>query len=171
MKYKHFVEEVHNNHHQFKYDRAILWGNKSPLMDLTLAMPFKDYIELMDDLNNQMNFMITTDPTVGIIKHISLDGIKVHIVDGEDIKWGCGVPLEDQKFFKRLDFGFLSRHKPREPFIPPDAHDFEVFHIKEDKAFLGFKLANGGFHFVQVPYNPGKHAVPVIQMQTLSNRA
>jgi len=43
--------------------------------------------------------------------------------------------------------------------IPNDAHSFEVFAIKDNKesptgkeAFIGFKLDNGNFHFIGVPY-------------------
>lgn len=40
--------------------------------------------------------------------------------------------------------------------IPSDAHTFEVFAIKGNQAFIGFKLANGDFHFIQVPYTGNK---------------
>jgi hypothetical protein len=43
--------------------------------------------------------------------------------------------------------------------IPNDAHSFEVFAIKDSEdsptgkqAFIGFKLDNGNFHFIGVPY-------------------
>ena len=44
-------------------------------------------------------------------------------------------------------------------YIPNDAHSFEVFAIKDSEdsptgkqAFIGFKLDNGNFHFIGVPY-------------------
>ena len=47
--------------------------------------------------------------------------------------------------------------------IPSDAHSFEVFAIKDSKdsptgkqAFIGFKLANNDFHYIQVPYTVDK---------------
>ena len=47
--------------------------------------------------------------------------------------------------------------------IPSDAHSFEVFAIKYceesptgKKAFIGFKIANGDFHFIGVPYTEPK---------------
>jgi len=40
--------------------------------------------------------------------------------------------------------------------LPIDAHSFEVFAIKGNQAFVGFKLANGNFHFIQVPYTGNK---------------
>ena len=46
-----------------------------------------------------------------------------------------------------------------EKLIPDDAHSFEVFAIKEcsdsptgKQAFIGFKLSNGDFHFIGVPF-------------------
>lgn len=46
-----------------------------------------------------------------------------------------------------------------EPLIPADAHSFEVFAIKDSKdfptgkqAYIGFKLSNGDFHYIQVPF-------------------
>ena len=43
--------------------------------------------------------------------------------------------------------------------FPSDAHSFEVFAIKDCKdsptgkeAYIGYKLANGNFHFVSVPF-------------------
>jgi len=43
--------------------------------------------------------------------------------------------------------------------IPLDAYDLEVFAIKDCKesptgkqAFIGFKIPNGNFHFIGVPY-------------------
>jgi hypothetical protein len=46
--------------------------------------------------------------------------------------------------------------KTEEQLIPQDAHSFEVFAIKETEegkqAFIGFRLSNGDFHFIGVPY-------------------
>jgi hypothetical protein len=42
----------------------------------------------------------------------------------------------------------------------PETTDHEVFSIKDGFAYIGFKLLNGNFHFVTVPYtepNPGKY--------------
>lgn len=43
--------------------------------------------------------------------------------------------------------------------IPPDATNLEVFAIKDDQdsstgksAYIGFKIPNGNFHFIKVPY-------------------
>jgi hypothetical protein len=36
--------------------------------------------------------------------------------------------------------------------IPENAYDLEVFAIKGKEAFIGFKIANGKFSFVQIPY-------------------
>ena len=36
--------------------------------------------------------------------------------------------------------------------IPEDAYDIEVFCIRNGEAFIGFKISNGDFHYVQVPY-------------------
>ena len=48
-------------------------------------------------------------------------------------------------------------------YIPNDAHSFEVFAIKDSEdsptgkqAFIGFKLDNGNFHFIGVPYTEKK---------------
>lgn len=40
--------------------------------------------------------------------------------------------------------------------IPDDAHSLEVFAIKNGEAFIGFKVSNGSFHFIQVPYTAPK---------------
>ncbi len=47
--------------------------------------------------------------------------------------------------------------------IPQDAHSFEVFAIKDSKdsstgkqAFIGYKLANGDFQYIQVPFTEPK---------------
>lgn len=49
--------------------------------------------------------------------------------------------------------------KEESAIIPSDAHSFEVFAIKDceesptkKQAFIGFKLANGNFHFIGVPF-------------------
>jgi len=51
--------------------------------------------------------------------------------------------------------------------IPNDAHSFEVFAIKNSEesptgkqAFIGFKLDNGNFHFIGVPYTENKKPQP-----------
>lgn len=36
--------------------------------------------------------------------------------------------------------------------IPHDAFNLECFAIKNGEAFIGYKLPNGNFHFVQIPY-------------------
>jgi len=52
--------------------------------------------------------------------------------------------------FKKLDMD--------KPNIPIDAVDLEVFHITDKHtAFIGYKISNGNFHFVEVPYNPRKN--------------
>lgn len=50
-------------------------------------------------------------------------------------------------------------NKLQHQYIPNDAHSFEVFAIKNSEdsptgkqAFIGFKLDNGNFHFIGVPY-------------------
>ena len=52
----------------------------------------------------------------------------------------------------------------KQPLIPSDAHSFEVFAIKDcdesptgKQAFVGFKISNGDFHFIGVPYTPNKN--------------
>ena len=51
--------------------------------------------------------------------------------------------------------------------IPEDAHSFEVFAIKDCKesptgkeAFIGFKLKNGNFHFISVPFTGKEKFMP-----------
>jgi len=53
--------------------------------------------------------------------------------------------------------------------IPNDAHSFEVFAIKDSKdsptgkqAFIGFKLDNGNFHFIGVPFTESLNMVRVV---------
>lgn len=46
--------------------------------------------------------------------------------------------------------------------IPLNAHSLEVFHIKNKEAFIGFKLANGDFHFIQVPYTGKDRKIKLI---------
>jgi len=50
--------------------------------------------------------------------------------------------------------GVIRRLSKSQTTIPADATDLEVFHIKGDEAFIGFKVANGNFNFVSVPYTP-----------------
>ena len=47
--------------------------------------------------------------------------------------------------------------------FPIDAHSFEVFSIKDSEdsptgkqAFIGYKLNNGNFHFIGVPFTEPK---------------
>jgi hypothetical protein len=47
--------------------------------------------------------------------------------------------------------------------IPSDAHSLEVFAIKDceesptgKQAFIGYKISNGNFHFIGVPYTEPK---------------
>lgn len=49
--------------------------------------------------------------------------------------------------------------------IPTDAHSLEVFAIKPDEtgklfAYIGFKIANGNFEFIAVPYTEPKPSIP-----------
>lgn len=171
MRYQPFIDGVDKTYRQFKYDRAILWSSTEPIKDLTLGLPFNEYNELVLDLMNTPNYILTPGNNVGIIKHFVVNGIKVHLYDSDEVRWGLGVLKENQKFFETLSFEPLAHQQKKEPAIPGDAYDFEVFHIKENTAFLGFKLANGNFHFIQVPYNPGTHQGKLIQMQTLPHRA
>jgi hypothetical protein len=53
--------------------------------------------------------------------------------------------------------------KEEQQLIPIDAHSFEVFAIKDceesptgKQAFIGFKISNGDFHFIGVPYTEPK---------------
>jgi len=55
--------------------------------------------------------------------------------------------------------GYYKIENKPEPLIPNDAHSFEVFAIKDceesptgKQAFIGFKLDNGNFHYIGVPY-------------------
>ena len=38
----------------------------------------------------------------------------------------------------------------------PDTHSHEVFAIKDNEAFIGYKLSNGNFHFKQIPFTQPK---------------
>lgn len=68
----------------------------------------------------------------------------------------CPYYLAAKEYNKDTDFAGPSEKLVS---IPADAHSLEVFSIKEStnsptgkEAFIGFKIANGNFHFVQVPY-------------------
>ncbi len=41
--------------------------------------------------------------------------------------------------------------KKKEPIIPANAADIHCFSIKEKEVYIGFKIPNGNFHFVQIP--------------------
>jgi hypothetical protein len=59
--------------------------------------------------------------------------------------------------------------KIEKPLIPNDAHSFEVFAIKYcdesptgKQAFIGFKIENGDFHFIGVPFTePNKESLNI----------
>jgi hypothetical protein len=36
--------------------------------------------------------------------------------------------------------------------IPQNATDLECFAIKNGEAYIGYKIPNGDFHFIQIPY-------------------
>lgn len=173
MTYIQFANQAILKYYEFQRDIEIFWGNYK-LKDLTVVMPFKEYSELILDCRNQPCFIINTPPSVGIIKHFVINGINVHIVEGDKVEWGMGLPKGGQKFFEALNFEPLAHQKDKEPIIPGDAYNLELFHIKENKAFLGFKMANGNFEYICVPYNPAPdklNEAKVIQMQTLPSRA
>jgi hypothetical protein len=51
--------------------------------------------------------------------------------------------------------------------IPSDAHSLEVFAIKDSQyvpsgkeAYIGFKLPNGNFHFISVPFTDVAYPKP-----------
>jgi len=44
--------------------------------------------------------------------------------------------------------------KEEKPLIPIGSENIEVFHISPKEAFIGFKLPNGNFEYVQIPFNP-----------------
>lgn len=83
--------------------------------------------------------------------------------NAEKFIWGFG---KGKSFVDRLegvpDFvNLLTEYgnKVENQYIPNDAHSFEVFAIKDSEdsptgkqAFIGFKLDNGNFHFIGVPY-------------------
>ncbi len=83
--------------------------------------------------------------------------------NAERFIWDFG---KGKSFVDRLegvpDFvDFLTEYgsKVENQYIPNDAHSFEVFAIKDSEdsptgrqAFIGFKLDNGNFHFIGVPY-------------------
>jgi hypothetical protein len=83
--------------------------------------------------------------------------------NAEKFIWGFG---KEKSFVDRLegvpDFvNLLTEYgnKVENQYIPNDAHSFEVFAIKDSEdsptgkqAFIGFKLDNGNFHFIGVPY-------------------
>lgn len=59
---------------------------------------------------------------------------------------------------ERLKLWYNSSEQETRP-IPSEAHSLEVFAIKDSEssptgkeAYIGYKLANGDFHFIQVPY-------------------
>jgi hypothetical protein len=61
--------------------------------------------------------------------------------------------------------------------IPIDAHSFEVFAIKDceesptgKQAFIGFKISNGDFHFIGVPYTEPKRTRQM-SIKELKNKA
>jgi hypothetical protein len=63
--------------------------------------------------------------------------------------------IEDKICYKNSEKEF----KTPEKLIPNDAHSFEVFAIQDceysytgKQAFIGFKIENGNFHFIGVPY-------------------
>lgn len=47
-----------------------------------------------------------------------------------------------------------SKERLQVPVIPIGATDIEVFHITPKEAFIGFKISNGNFEYIQVPHNP-----------------
>ena len=56
-------------------------------------------------------------------------------------------------------------NEDREAMIPADATNLEVFHVRSCvdspsgyEAYIGFKLPNGDFHTIGVPYNGPKLA-------------
>lgn len=68
-------------------------------------------------------------------------------------------------FWQRLISAFANQHPgvrfrdESKPYIPEGAYDLEVFAIKpcpEGKigmeAFIGFKIVDGSFHYISVPY-------------------
>lgn len=66
--------------------------------------------------------------------------------------WLSGVP-------DLVDYLTKYGKKIENKYFPNDAHSFEVFAIKETKnsptgkeAYIGYKLNNGNFHFISVPF-------------------
>jgi hypothetical protein len=104
MKFQTFVDDVVKKHHEFRYDRAILWGSNVPITDMTLGMPFKEYHELLLECLNQPNFYVNPANGSDIIKHFMVNGIKVHLVEDTEVRWWVGMPQTHQKFFKDFDF-------------------------------------------------------------------
>jgi hypothetical protein len=44
------------------------------------------------------------------------------------------------------------KEKKKETILPEDAHSLEVFEIRDNVAYIGYKLKSGCFHYIQVPY-------------------
>lgn len=150
--------------------------------EVTYVMPINDFHELGKELLVLTSFQPVPGNDELLIKHIFVHGVRVSVMEGDKLELGVGGPKRDQKFFQRkhmypiifskeVSQSILPHINSTKPIIPSDATNLEVFHIKNQTAFIGFKISNGNFHYVQVPYNPGKPQAKVIQMQTLPHRA
>jgi len=92
----------------------------------------------------------------GVISYLTNEEIDEECLTTKS-KDGCSC---DNCFYGRTELAeLLIISKVENKYIPNDAHSFEVFAIKDSEdsltgkqAFIGFKLKNGDFHFIGVPY-------------------
>jgi hypothetical protein len=90
-----------------------VYGKLNTLTEVTFAMPFNDYNELVIDCLNSCNFIQTPGNTVGVIKHFNIHGVRVTIVDGEIAGLGEGGPTGNQKFFETFSFEPLAHQQKK----------------------------------------------------------
>lgn len=90
-----------------------IFGKLNNLVEVTFAMPFNDYNELVMDCINSCNFIQTSDNSIGVIKHFNIHGVKVTIVEGDIVGLGEGGPTGNQKFFEMFSFEPLAHQQKK----------------------------------------------------------
>lgn len=94
-----FKEEFYEHRHRIQYDNHRNPEEKE-FKYMTLALNFRSYYELMNDLVKESNFILSVSHTYGFIRQIVMEGCVIFIVEGEwEGIWTEGIPPEGSVFF------------------------------------------------------------------------
>ena len=128
-----------------------LHGSLNSDMDI-MAMPWTEDAKHVDEMINSLCSCFTDRKELICTVQVSDDKPNNRVV--------YTIPIFADFY---LDINVIRISKKENKLIPNDANSFEVFSIKDSdesptgkQAFIGYKIKNGNFHFIGVPFTDTK---------------